>query len=63
MTCPECGTLCERDEVDVGPGVICGPWSCLGCGWSESRFELPPPEFAERLDAFDGYGDYDKEAK
>lgn len=35
MTCPRCGTECWRDEVDVGVGVMYGPWGCP-CGWSES---------------------------
>jgi hypothetical protein len=36
MKCPKCGTDCEREEVDVGVGVISGPWGCFGCGWSEN---------------------------
>lgn len=35
MTCPRCGSVCGRDEVDVGVGVMYGPWGCY-CGWSES---------------------------
>jgi hypothetical protein len=35
MNCPNCNDQCVRDEVDVGVGVITGPWGC-GCGWSES---------------------------
>ena len=35
--CPKCGSdEIERDEVDVGVGVITGPWGCLECGWSEN---------------------------
>ena len=34
MDCPKCGEGCSRDEVDVGVGVICGPYGCI-CGWSE----------------------------
>lgn len=35
MICPNCGEDgCHRDEVDVGVGVIFGPWGCP-CGWSE----------------------------
>lgn len=33
--CPECGESCDRGEVDVGVGVIYGPWGCYSCGWSE----------------------------
>ena len=36
MLCPNCGEECNRDEVDVGVGVITGPWGCY-CGWSESE--------------------------
>ena len=35
MECPKCGEECMRDEVDVGVGVIYGPYGCY-CGWSES---------------------------
>lgn len=34
MRCPECGEPCDRDEVDVGVGVIHGPWWCPDCGWA-----------------------------
>lgn len=34
MKCPKCGEDCDRDEVDVGVGVIYGPYGCW-CGWSE----------------------------
>lgn len=34
--CEKCGAECYRDEVDVGVGVIYGPWGCPNCGWSES---------------------------
>lgn len=33
--CPHCGEPCDREAVDVGVGVIHGPWGCGGCGWSE----------------------------
>lgn len=36
MKCPNCGNMCDRDEADVGVGIIYGPWGC-GCGWSESE--------------------------
>lgn len=35
MICPKCREDCDRDEVDVGVGVIYGPWGCYACGWSE----------------------------
>lgn len=34
MTCPKCGEDCDRDEVDIGVGIMCGPWGCR-CGWSD----------------------------
>jgi len=37
MNCPKCNAECERDEVDVGVGVVYGPYGCPGCGWSESE--------------------------
>lgn len=35
LNCPKCGSddIC-RDSVDVGVGVIYGPYGC-SCGWSE----------------------------
>lgn len=36
MDCPVCGDECWRDEVDVGVGVIYGPYGCSSCGWSEA---------------------------
>lgn len=35
MNCPECGKPCAREEVDNGVGIICSPWSCSNCGWTE----------------------------
>jgi hypothetical protein len=32
--CPKCGDDCWRESVDVGVGVIYGPYGC-SCGWSE----------------------------
>ena len=32
--CPRCGEPCDRESVDVGVGIIYGPYGC-GCGWSE----------------------------
>lgn len=34
QACPKCGEECCRDDVDVGVGVIYGPWGCPACGWS-----------------------------
>lgn len=34
--CPLCASpIADRPEVDVGVGVIHGPWHCFDCGWSE----------------------------
>lgn len=35
QTCPKCGKECDRESVDVGVGVIHGPWGCP-CGWSSN---------------------------
>jgi len=35
MDCPNCGYEAYRDSVDVGVGIMYGPWGCP-CGWSES---------------------------
>ena len=44
MLCEKCGVECERDEVDVGVGIIYGPWGCP-CGWSEdSRYNSTEDE-------------------
>lgn len=38
MNCPNCNAEdLERDEVDVGVGVIYGPYGCHACGWSEDE--------------------------
>lgn len=40
--CPHCGSPCDRESVDVGIGVMHGPWGCGSCGWSEN------PEYDSR---------------
>lgn len=35
MACPHCGDTCDRESVDVGIGIMYGPWGCSNCGWSE----------------------------
>ena len=37
MKCPKCGDDCERDSVDVGVGIIHGPYGCPSCAWSRIR--------------------------
>lgn len=60
MTCPKCGCEeCHRDEVDIGVGVMCGPYGCPACGWSESQeYDLSDGKDPVRADgsAIDQYG-------
>lgn len=35
MICEACGEDCYRESVDVGVGVLHGPFGCPRCGWSE----------------------------
>ena len=37
MGCPKCGGETVRDEVDVGVGIMHGPWHCIECGWSQGE--------------------------
>ncbi len=37
MKCPKCNEECDRDEVNVGVGIIYGPWYCLNCFWHEEN--------------------------
>lgn len=38
--CPYCGAEAERDEVDVGVGMIpAGPWGCPSCHAFEADYE------------------------
>ena len=60
MQCPKCQTECDRDEVDVGVGVVNGPWGCPRCGWSEyEEYDLsdgkdPIQEDGSVLDQYGG---------
>jgi hypothetical protein len=38
--CPQCGGDLERDEADVGVGVIYGPAGCPACFWVEPESDL-----------------------
>ena len=40
-----------RDEVDIGIGVMCGPWGCGDCGWSEyPEYDRSNPDRQPGLD-------------
>lgn len=58
--CEKCGAECDRHEVDVGVGVIYGPWGCPGCGWSEDeQYDLTLRDAVdEQGGAVDQYGAY-----
>lgn len=58
MDCPECEFPCSRDFVDVGVGIIHGPWGCGNCGWSEDeKYDLRSgPKFTERGYQLDQWG-------
>lgn len=61
MNCPKCGTECHRDSVDVGVGIIHGPYGCPGCAWSEdgaydlSDGRIPLDEKGGAIDQYGGY--------
>ena len=52
MKCPECGDEAWRDEVDVGVGIIYGPYGCP-CGWSEQEEYRHHPD--PRIDSRGGF--------
>ena len=37
MNCPNCGSDCIRDEVDIGVGTVHSPWACPNCGWDMAK--------------------------
>jgi len=38
MKCPKCKSIeVWRDSVDVGVGIMHGPYGCADCGWSEDE--------------------------
>lgn len=59
--CPKCGSECDRDEVDIGVGVIYGPYGCFECYWSEYN-EYDFSDGKERVDdkggVYDQFGGY-----
>lgn len=34
MNCAKCNEPCDQESVDIGVGIIYGPWGCSWCGWS-----------------------------
>jgi hypothetical protein len=42
MNCPKCGSKdLYRDSVDVGIGIMYGPYGCDECGWSsDPKYDL-----------------------
>lgn len=54
--CPVCGEDCWRDSVDIGVGIIYGPWGCP-CGWSESDEYNQLIEGNQEPDRLGGYKD------
>ena len=48
MNCPRCGAECGCDEVDVGVGVMTGPYYCFDCdcGWDQQ----PPPKVERKIE-------------
>lgn len=60
--CPKCGCKeIHHDVVDVGIGIMEGPWGCPECGWSESEeYDLSTgcDPVDERGGAIDQYGGY-----
>jgi len=60
MKCPKCGYECERESVDVGVGIINGPYGCPNCGWSEDpKYDLSEGQSRERnggiIDQYGGW--------
>lgn len=59
MRCPKCEGECYHDEVDVGVGIITGPWGCMECGWSEyEKYDLSDGKSPVQADGsvIDQYG-------
>lgn len=61
MKCQKCGEECIRDSVDIGVGIIHGPYGCECCGWSEdeeydlSEGKNPVDEKGGVIDQYGGY--------
>lgn len=54
MKCPECGSLCWRDEVDIGVGVVYSAWFCSECSWADDMgYPMEEYNWQEFLEADD----------
>ena len=59
MQCPKCNDTCKQESVDIGVGVIYGPWGCPSCAWcQDSTYDLSEDQSPIRSDGvvFDQYG-------
>jgi hypothetical protein len=59
--CLKCSADCYRDSVDIGVGVMFGPWGCPNCGWSENeKYDLSSGKspLDKEGGAIDQYGGY-----
>lgn len=60
--CPKCGSAeLWRDSVNIGVGVIYGPWGCGDCFWSQDEeYDLSGDTlpFDEKGGMIDQYGTY-----
>ena len=57
IDCPNCVNEAFRESVDVGVGVIFGPYGCY-CGWSENdKYNLlTGPKITEKGGILDQWG-------
>lgn len=54
MKCPECGSECWRNEVDVGVGIYHDEWKCTNCNWDEGQaFPMNKEDWEEWLQVDD----------
>lgn len=53
--CPECGSDCWRNEVDVEVGIYHDEWKCTNCDWTEDDMFPMTKEDGEKWLNLDGY--------
>lgn len=52
-SCPKCGSSdIDQHTINIGVGVIEGPWGCVECGWSE----YPEYDLSDGRSPFDEKG-------